>query len=70
MICRYEIKEYRNKMENQITSYQDEEQHNAAPRRRTTQRRTQTTKSQQQKTTKRLDLCENHLFRLKEKKYY
>jgi hypothetical protein len=67
MICRYELKEYRNKTENQITPYQDDKQHNAAPRRRTTQRSTQTTKSQQQKITKRLDLCENHLFRLKVK---
>jgi DNA integrity scanning protein DisA with diadenylate cyclase activity len=67
MICRYELKEYLNKRENQITLYQDDEQYNAAPRQRTTQRRTQATKSQQ-KTTKRLDLRENHLFRLKAKK--
>jgi hypothetical protein len=47
---------------------QNGKSNNAVPRRRTTQCRTKTTNSQQQKTTKILDLCENHLFRLKVKK--
>jgi hypothetical protein len=40
------------------TSYQDD----------ATQRRTQTMKSQQKKATKMVNLCENHLFRLKARK--
>jgi hypothetical protein len=58
LIFQYELNEYRNKTGNQ-TQYQW---------RRTIQCRTHTTKSQQMKETKRLNLCENHLFRSKARK--